>query len=182
MCDQEIKRTFFKNESGHLGQGELVCQTGYSTFQLEIKSSREGVIKGYASVFDAVDSNNDRVVRGAFKKTLEEAAETGLYPKMLWQHSETDLIGSWKILKEDDTGLYVEGQLTKDVAKATEAQALIKAGAIDGLSIGYRVKKALRGKDDRSVRLLTEVVLLEISLVTFPANQAARLITRPEIN
>jgi len=176
MCDDEIKRTFLKAEDKNLALEDGVCQKGQSTFQLEIKSNNEGVIKGYASVFDAVDSYNDRVVRGAFKKTLEEAAETGRYPKMLWQHSEIDLIGSWKILKEDDTGLYVEGQLTQDVAKANEAQALIAAGAIDGLSIGYRVKKALRGKDDRSVRLLTEVELLEISLVTFPANQAARLI------
>ncbi len=176
MYDGDMKVTFFKAEYQGSNQGRNISQRGHSTFQLEMKSNGDGLVKGYASVFDSVDSYNDRVVRGAFKKTLEEAEKTGRYPKMLWQHSETDLIGFWKILKEDDTGLYVEGQLTQDVAKAREAQALIADGAIDGLSIGYRVKKALRGKDDRSVRLLTEVELLEISLVTFPANQAARLI------
>ncbi|NCP62204.1 MAG: HK97 family phage prohead protease [Alphaproteobacteria bacterium] len=144
-------------------------------FDLETKSRGQALFKGYASIFDEVDSQNDRVVRGAFQKSLQAAAKAGQLPKMLWQHNEKELIGLWTTIREDAKGLYVEGKLLTDVAKAKEAQALIQEKALDGLSIGYIVKQALRGKERGAVRLLTEVELLEISLVTFPANAGARI-------
>lgn len=128
-------------------------------------------IKGYASVFDHIDSHNDRVVRGAFQECLHSAQK----PKFLWQHKDEEVIGVWHMLREDDHGLYVEGSLIPTVQKAKEAEALIAAKAIDGLSIGYRVRKAVRSPDQKSVRLLTNIDLLEISLVTFPANERARI-------
>ena len=127
-------------------------------------------IKGYASVFDEVDSHNDRVVRGAFTKSLSAGAKSGKKPKFLWHHQQDAVIGHWSVLREDDHGLYVEGHLIPGVQKADEAAALIQHKAIDGLSIGYRVTKAIKGKEASSFRLLTEVDLIEISLVTFPSN------------
>jgi HK97 family phage prohead protease len=94
---------------------------------------------GYASVFDEVDSQNDRVMRGAFKSTLQKYKLQGQSPKMLWQHDSTEPIGLWHQVKEDATGLYVEGTLLLEVQKAREAYALMKAGVLDSLSIGYRV-------------------------------------------
>ena len=146
------------------------------TFDLETKSQEKGLFKGYASIFDEVDSQNDRVVRGAFQKSIQAAINNGQMPKMLWQHNEKELIGLWTIIREDAKGLYVEGKLLTDVAKAKEALALIQEKALDGLSIGYMVKKALRGKEKDAIRLLTEVELFEISLVTFPANAGARIL------
>ncbi len=144
-------------------------------FTLETKAQADGTFKGYASIFDEVDSHNDRVVRGAFKKSLASAVEEGRLPKMLWQHNEKDIIGVWTTIQEDSKGLYVEGKLLTDVTKAKEAQALIKERALDGLSIGYRVKEALCGHEKGATRLLTEVELFEISLVTFPANSGSRI-------
>ena len=148
-----------------------------TVFTLETKAQAEGVFRGYASIFDEVDSHNDRVVRGAFKKSLALATQEGNLPKMLWQHDEKDVIGVWTLIKEDEKGLYVEGKLLNDVTKAREAQALIREKALDGLSIGYRVKEALCSREEGAVRLLTEVDLLEISLVTFPANSGSRIST-----
>lgn len=139
--------------------------------QSESNPKEKYIIKGYASIFDVVDSHNDRVVRGAFTKSLQSSKK----PKFLWQHNDKEVIGVWRILKEDDRGLYVEGELIESVQKAFEAKALIENQAIDGLSIGYRIRKAIKGQDASSIRLLTEVDLLEISLVTFPSNQEATL-------
>lgn len=96
---------------------------------------------------------------------------------MLWQHHEEEIIGVWNRIEEDNKGLYVEGKLLLDIPKAREAQTLLRERALDGLSIGYRVKEALCGREKGAVRLLTEVDLLEISLVTFPANGGARIST-----
>jgi HK97 family phage prohead protease len=92
---------------------------------------------------------------------------------MLWQHDPAQPIGVWDVVREDGTGLYVKGRLLDSVARAREAAALIGAGAIDGLSIGYRTRKA--EKDATGCRLLTELELWEVSLVTFPMLPSARV-------
>lgn len=92
-------------------------------------------------------------------------------PPILWQHSRSEVIGVWTKLYEDDKGLFGEGKLLiDDVAKAKEAYALIKNGAIDGLSIGYRTSKWAWNDDDNVLELL-EIDLKEVSIVTFPANE-----------
>lgn len=145
------------------------------SFPFEIKTiSETGAFTGYASVFGNEDLWGDIVVAGAFSKSIAEKK-----PAMLWQHNSDEPIGVWAVIKEDEKGLYVEGQLLIDgVAKAKEAYELLAAKAISGLSIGYRaVSWEWRKKDDSKdeVRLLKEIDLWEISLVTFPANTEARV-------
>lgn len=134
----------------------------------------QGCFSGYASVFNAVDNQNDMVLPGAFKDSLFSWEKKSQWPKMLWQHDQKEPIGRWLFMEEDSRGLYVEGQLLLDVQKAREAYALMKVGALDGLSIGYRVVKSKRdGKS--TVRYIQQVDLLEVSVVTFAANQAAKI-------
>ena len=92
---------------------------------------------------------------------------------MLWQHDPTRPIGVWDEIREDDSGLWVKGRLLPEVAQAREAAALIQAGAIDGLSIGYRTIRAER--DQKGRRVLAEVELWEVSLVTFPMLPEAKV-------
>jgi HK97 family phage prohead protease len=97
---------------------------------------------------------------------------------MLWQHDPAQPIGVWDEVREDARGLYVKGRLLRGVARAEEAAALIRAGAIDGLSIGYRTLRA--GKNDGGGRTLKELELWEVSLVTFPMLPSARVAAKGE--
>jgi HK97 family phage prohead protease len=127
---------------------------------------KEGVISGYASLFGIVDQGGDKIMSGAYTKSLKSAESENRKVKMLWQHDPTQPIGVWDEVKEDDTGLRVRGRILSDVAKGKEAIALINAGAMDGLSIGYRTRKATKGDD--GTRELRDLDLWEVSLVTFP--------------
>ena len=133
----------------------------------------DGTIAGYASVFGAVDQARDMVMPGAFHATL---AARGLRRiPMLFQHDASEPIGIWQELREDGHGLYARGTLIPEVARSRELYALIKAGAIDGLSIGF---KTVKGRIDPKtrVRKLDAVELWEISIVTFPLNAGARVL------
>lgn len=133
---------------------------------LDLKEvSEEGVFEGYASKFGDRDQGGDTVMKGAFKNSLSQRKVKGV--KMLWQHDPSYPIGVWDEIKEDATGLLVRGRLLTTVQKAKETYELMKAGVIDGLSIGYRTIKSLRD-DATGFRQLKEVDLWEISLVTFP--------------
>ena len=127
------------------------------------------VIEGYASLFGQSDKGGDIVQKGAYAASL--ARGKGI--KMLWQHDPAQPIGIWEEVREDERGLWVKGRLLLDVARGREAAALIGAGAIDGLSIGYRTLRAT--KNDRGQRLLQELELWEVSLVTFPMLPSARV-------
>jgi len=135
---------------------------------VEVKADSEGRIEGYASRFGEVDQGGDIVERGAFAKSIE-----GRTPKMLWQHMPFAPIGVWEQASEDETGLYVRGRILDTVEQGREAKALIEAGAIDGMSIGYRTVDSGRGAD--GARVLKELDLWEISLVTFPMLASARV-------
>lgn len=136
--------------------------------ELKREPDADGTFEGYASVFGIVDQGMDVVERGAFAKSLG----SGRQVKMLWQHDPHQPIGVWDEISEDERGLKVRGRILKDVARGAEAMALLKAGAIDGMSIGYRTVDAIREGADR-VRKLLEVDLFEVSLVTFPMLPAA---------
>jgi uncharacterized protein len=141
-------------------------------FSLQVKSlDREGRFSGYASVFNMVDNQRDIMLRGAFANTVKKPLSS---IKFLWQHQQEEPIGVLTKLSEDEHGLYVEGMLLLNVQRANEAYTLLKAGAISGLSIGY---SPLRYSIDpqTGVRLLAEVDLWEISIVTFPANSDATI-------
>ncbi|WP_172326797.1 HK97 family phage prohead protease [Mangrovicoccus sp. HB161399] len=130
-------------------------------------------IEGYASLFGATDQGGDVVAKGAYEASLKRLAETGRRVKLLWQHDPAQPIGIWTEVREDAKGLHVKGRLLTEVEKGREAARLIEAGAIDGLSIGYRTIRA--SKDAEGRRVLNEVELWEVSLVTFPMLPDARL-------
>ncbi|WP_460273360.1 HK97 family phage prohead protease [Celeribacter sp. ULVN23_4] len=130
-------------------------------------------IEGYASLFNHRDSGGDIVMQGAYAKSLASLKAKGRTVKMLWQHDPAQPIGIWDEVREDARGLYVKGRLLTELQKGREAVALIEAGAIDGLSIGYRTLRAQ--KDQKGARLLSELELWEVSLVTFPMLPEARL-------
>lgn len=140
---------------------------------LEIKSlTDEGVIEGYGAVFGNVDNGGDKIMPGAFVDGLATGRRAGRTVKMLWNHDPSTPIGVWEDLAEDAKGLWGKGRLVMEVPKAREVHALMKAGAISGLSIGYRTRVS---EPDGTVRLLKAVELYEISPVTFPMNDRAKV-------
>ncbi|QSE47027.1 HK97 family phage prohead protease [Acinetobacter johnsonii] len=141
------------------------------SFNLKIKAVQEdGFFSGYGAVFGNVDWYNDVILPGAFAKSLEKWAEKNKMPPVLWNHNDGEPIGVYTSIYEDEKGLFVEGRLLiDDVPRAKSTHALLKAGAIDGLSIGYKTKKA--NQQTNGIRELIELDLGEISIVTMPANE-----------
>jgi len=143
---------------------------------LKIKSvSETGEFEGYGSVFGVKDSYSDIVVSGAFEKTLQDWNEKGRLPAMLWQHDMSEPIGIYTEMKEDSNGLYVKGKLLIDADPlAKRAHAHMEAGSLSGLSIGYTLDD-WEYDADKEAFILKEIKLWEVSLVTFPANDEARI-------
>lgn len=133
----------------------------------------EGIFVGYASVFGRQDMAHDVVERGAFAASLARRGTGGI--RMLWHHDPAQPIGRWLDIREDEHGLAVRGQLLTELTRGAEARVLMRAGAIDGLSIGFRT---VRSRADRKggVRRLVEVDLWEISVVCFPMLPDARVV------
>lgn len=147
------------------------------SFALQIKSvGEDGTIEGYGSVFGVVDTWDDIVAKGAFAASLKAHKAAGTMPAMLWMHDDSDPIGVWTDMVEDDTGLRVKGSLCLDTEEGKKAYALLKMQAINGLSIGFIAKQWAYDRDTE-VRTVTEIDLWEVSLVTFPANTKARVTT-----
>lgn len=132
----------------------------------------DGAFEGYASLFRVADLGKDVVEPGAFRECLARRGAGGI--RMLWQHDPTEPIGRWLDLREDSRGLYVRGRLSLAVARARELHALMRDGAVDGLSIGFRSQRA-RTEPRSGLRRLEKVDLWEISLVTFPMLPQARV-------
>lgn len=140
---------------------------------LEFKrQDQDGLFEGYASLFNREDLGRDVILRGAFRESLAKRGAGGV--KLLFQHDPSCVIGVWLAIEEDARGLYARGRLVPEVEKAREVFALMRAGALDGLSIGF---KALKGRRDArtGVRRLESVDLWEISVVTFPMLPDARV-------
>lgn len=136
---------------------------------------RTGVFAGYASLFDVEDLGHDVIAPGAFADTLKRRGTSGV--KMLFQHDPAQPIGVWTKLVEDARGLYAEGRLLTELASAREIASLMRAGVLDGLSIGFRALKVRRNRQT-GVRRIEAVDLWEISVVTFPMQPEAR-VTQP---
>jgi len=132
----------------------------------------DGTVEGYASLFGAVDQARDMVMPGAFVRTLAMRGVRRI--PMLFQHDPAEPVGIWLELREDGHGLFARGRLIPEVARARELYSLLKAGAIDGLSIGFRTVKGRIDPKTR-VRRLDAVELWEISIVTFPLLAGARV-------
>jgi HK97 family phage prohead protease len=144
-------------------------QKRFAINDLEVKEDGDArTLEGWASVYDYVDSQKDVVVRGAFAKSLKSGK-----PAMLWQHDQASPIGVWDVAEETDKGLLVRGRIL-DTALGNDAYKLAKAGAVKGLSIGYTPKRQEFDRD-KGTRKLLEVEFHEVSLVTFPANDRAKV-------
>lgn len=143
-----------------------------SVFAPKTRIAEDGTVEGYASLFGAIDQARDRVMRGAFAQTLRQRPVRRV--PMLFQHDPAEPVGVWLELREDDRGLYARGRLIPDVARGRELISLIRNGAIDGLSIGFRTVKGRIDPKTR-VRSLLAVDLWEISIVTFPLLNGARV-------
>lgn len=143
-------------------------------YALQIKAGEDGSLDGYGSVFGVRDNYDDIIASGAFAASLKTHKAAGTMPAMLWQHDPSEPIGIWTEMTEDANGLRVKGRLALDTVRGKEAHALLKMGALNGLSIGFMSKQWTYDKDS-DVRTLTEIDLWEVSLVTFPANEKARV-------
>lgn len=137
---------------------------------LDLKFDDESrTFSGYASVFGGVDSYGDTIIKGAYTKTLQDRSRP---VQLKWNHWGP-VIGKWIEVKEDEKGLFVTGSLAKGHSQADDTWALLKHGAISGMSIGYRVvhgiKNANGGQD------LHEIDLVEISVVESPADLGAQI-------
>lgn len=134
----------------------------------------KGVFSGYGSIFGNKDLGNDVMMQGAFAKSIASKGPKGV--KLLYQHDAKEPIGVFDEIIEDRKGLRVKGRLAMGTQKGREVYELMKMGAIDGLSIGYRVSPKGADYDERGKkRMLKEVDLMEISAVTFPMNTRARV-------
>jgi HK97 family phage prohead protease len=152
--------------------------------KFDARGSDVGTFSGYGAVFGNVDAYGDVIQKGAFKESLREWKGAKRLPPMLAQHGGwmmTDMdaipIGKWESMEEDDKGLKVEGRLINlDTERGKNVYGAMKEGVLDGMSIGYRAKEfALGTKPDEPRRTLKKVELIELSVVTFPANGAARV-------
>lgn len=148
----------------------------YLDFDLNIDTKsvddKTGEFEGYGSVFGGKpDSYGDIIMPGAFSKTLKAGGRNGNGIALLWQHDQRNPIGVWTEIVEDKRGLKMKGKLTLGVRQADEALLLMRDGAIKGLSIGFNLAKNGSTYDsDTGVRYLKEIILWEVSLVTFPAS------------
>lgn len=144
-------------------------------FQCQLKASGDtGSFEGYGSIFNITDRGGDIVLPGAFAETLAAQKAAGRLPAMLWQHRQAEPIGVYTSMEEDSVGLKVVGQLALKTARGAEAYELMKMGALSGMSIGYQ------SRDDSydrvtGMRSLKKLNLVELSLVTFPMNDASRV-------
>lgn len=153
-------------------------------FKFADDGQQVGSFSGYGAVFNNLDAYGDVIQKGAFKESLREWKKTKRLPPMLAQHGGwmmTDMdaipIGKWESMEEDDTGLKVEGRLINlDTERGKNVYGAMKEGVLDGMSIGYRAKEfALGTKPNEPRRTLKKIELIELSVVTFPANGKARV-------
>lgn len=147
----------------------MATKTRDFDFQLKEISST-GTFEGYGSVFGVKDSYDEIVAPGAFADSLK----SGRMPALLWQHRSGEPIGVYTSMSEDNVGLKVAGQLAMKTARGAEAYELLKMKAISGLSIGFHTREDSFDKTS-GIRTLTKLDLWEVSLVTFPANDSARI-------
>ncbi len=155
--------------------GETLPEREVKFAPVDLKSvEADGTFSGYASLFGTVDLGQDLVMPGAFRESLAARGPRGV--KLLFQHDPNEPIGVWLELNEDARGLHARGRLMPEVTRAREVLSLMRAGALDGLSIGFRTQQG-RTDPASGVRRLDKIDLWEISVVTFPMLPEARVST-----
>lgn len=158
-----MTKTQYKNSLPDLDHAKLLFDV-----KMDEGQGDTGTFSGFASTSD-LDRGGDIIVKGAFARTL---GERGADVKILWQHDMSKPIGKPTKLEERDGGLYIEGKIS-DTMLGREAMTLLKDGVINAMSIGYSVKEA--DYNDHGVRVIEDLDLFEVSLVTFPMNEKARI-------
>lgn len=147
----------------------------YFDCNFEVKALNEdGSFEGYGSVFGNIDTYGEVVLKGAFSDSLASLKTQNRMPALLWQHRSGEPIGVYTDMYEDNVGLYVKGKLALKTTRGAEAYELMKMNALSGLSIGFVTREDSFDKVS-GVRTLSKVDLWEVSLVTFPANDSARI-------
>ena len=150
---------------------------------LELKSNSNGLVEGYASTFGGKpDRQGDIVNRGAFARTLREQKAERISPAMLWSHRIEDPIGRWTDLQEDGKGLFVRGQINLNTTKGREAFEHVKAGDAAAFSIGYVIPEGGRKYNGDGSFTIVDADLLEVSIVSVPANPNARITSVKSLN
>lgn len=145
----------------------------------EILIEDDGQFEGYAAVFGSEDLEGEIISKGAFDKSLEQRPAGEV--RLLYQHDAHQPIGRWLDIFEDDYGLYVRGQILRDIERGEEVYQLVRSAILSGLSIGYRTVRSVAhgsGSSRNLGRRLVEVDLWEISLVTFPMHPAATILAK----
>jgi len=155
-------------------QDDADYQVKQFTLELKAVEGEEGVIEGYGAYLGNQDRVGDVIEKGAFRKAIQKHNSGAMSVKMLYQHDYRKPIGVWNQMREDEKGLFVKGKIITGSHDGANAYALAKGGAIDGLSIGF-VPLKWRIDSKSQVRTIEEIELYEISLVTFPANEKARI-------
>lgn len=163
-----------RNFSPYLEQRNAAGQMSHLDLSLRFDApSDAGEFSGYAVIWDERNAHNERVQRGAFRRTIAEHQRAGTKPLMLWAHDPRDIIGVWDEVREDDKGLFVRGRIILTTTRGREVFDLLKAGAVNGLSLGFRSRGDKRGAD--GVRVLTDMYVGEISIVGLPSAGNARI-------
>ncbi|ASP85471.1 hypothetical protein CDO26_13235 [Sinorhizobium meliloti] len=137
--------------------------------------SDAGEFSGYAVIWGARNGHNEIVQRGAFARSLQAHQRAGTKPLMLWSHDQADIIGVWSEIREDDTGLFVRGKLILEIDEGRKAYERLKAGAVNGLSIGFRVPPGGEKRGANGTRILSAIDIAEISIVGMPSASGARV-------
>lgn len=132
----------------------------------------DGTFSGYASLFGKIDLGRDKVEHGAFSRSLKQRETSGI--RMLFQHDPSEPIGVWTDISEDEKGLFVKGRIVGQSTRGAEVLGLLRAGAIDGLSIGFKTQRS-RTDAKSGIRTIIQADLWEISIVTFPMLPQARI-------
>lgn len=134
------------------------------------KENDQFIISGYASIFDVKDHDNDILEFGSFQNSIANISKI----KFLWQHEQKSPIGTIDKLYEDKKGLFLKASINSKIPQGLQAINLVKTGLIDGLSVGFTINKSHYSNEN--VRIISDATLWEISLVTFPANEGAKII------
>lgn len=138
----------------------------------------DGRFEGYASRFGVLDQGRDMVMPGAFKASLVRRGASNI--RLLFQHDPKEPVGRFEHIQEDQIGLRVSGQIFPEIRRGFDLVTLIKRRAIDGLSIGFRTQKATRDRA-KNIRQLWQVDLWEVSIVTFPMMEQARILPHQNV-
>jgi len=160
------------NSEKEVEKESIEIKSSIKAYHDEDEDKNYGTFEGYGSVFGNKDLGNDVIEAGAFAKSLKKRKPQNV--KLLYQHKSDMPIGVFDEIREDEHGLVVKGRLALKTQAGAEAYELLKMGALDGLSIGFRVNPKEVSYDKRKgQRVIKEVDLMEISLVTFPMNPKA---------